>query len=258
MLIKTNATRVTIKLPSGFFSPLLASSRGKVLELVTMLFRTSEQKYSWTEQRNLGSAGRKGGNRAWESLPWLRHHISRLCSAGLEMPNKKHLHKHALVRWHLLQSDLNLFIYLFYYYYYYLVYSVTINKLGMRGNGRDKVSSLAAWGKRKTQNSWGAPEQGSQNWTLPGSGTSNQDQRNLYRIVCFFYYPHTHNIHLLFIFSCQTQKHSIYLPNVDLFLLTSQQWYPKREDRLTENIAAAKNKNMMWNLAWVSGRPFYK
>lgn len=43
---------------------------------------------------------------------------------------------------------------------------------------------------------------------------------------------------------------------VDLFLLTSQQWYPKREDRLTENIAAAKNKNMMWNLAWVSGRPF--
>lgn len=46
-----------------------------------------------------------------------------------------------------------------------------------------------------------------------------------------------------------TNAEALNLPNVDLFLLTSQQWYPKREDRLTENIAAAKNKNMMWNLA---------
>lgn len=70
-------------------------------------------------------------------------------------------------------------------------------------------------------------------------------------------HPHLQEIgYLCILTTLQCQDHD--LPNVDLFLLTSQQWYPNREDRLIENMAAAKNKNMIWNLACVSGRPFYK
>lgn len=67
-----------------FFSSLLASSTGKVLESITMPFRAFKQNCSQTEQRNFGSAGVTGGKEALEPLPWLRRPIRGLWPGGCE------------------------------------------------------------------------------------------------------------------------------------------------------------------------------
>jgi len=71
MVIKTNDSRATISLPSRFFFllALLASSTGKVLELITMPFRAFEQNCSRAGRRNFVSAGGKGGDGPLEPLP---------------------------------------------------------------------------------------------------------------------------------------------------------------------------------------------
>lgn len=165
------------------------------------------------------------------------------------MPNKKHLCKHALVyltfttKW----SP---------FFFFNFVYLVSANKQWMRGSGRERLSSLVAWPL------WARGEESA----FPRSSRTGhchiwalltRIQRTCIGLPAFSITPIyvIYNSCLFFAATYRSIK-STYLPNVDLFLLTSQQWYPKREDRLTENIAAAKNKNMMWNLAWVSGRPF--
>lgn len=52
--------------------------------------------------------------------------------------------------------------------------------------------------------------------------------------------------------------YSINLPIVVLFFPTSHRWYPRSDTMLMKNKAATKNRNKIWNLAWVSGSCFFR